>query len=192
MKPGRNLIYPLNEFYERSGLPLPVVLQVEGQDVPEPYRTLLVHENDMTPTLEGAYRRSIQVRVLEYELAGNVFSRQVVLVPEGATAPVAFGAIKIDLEHFPPAARRLVVERKQPLGAILLTQGVEHASHPDAYFQITSDAVIHSALNLASPCRLYGRRNVIVDGARRTLAEVVEVLPPVNGNLHLERNGAHR
>ena len=175
------LIYPLDEFYEAAGLPLPPMNAISGSDVPEPYRSLLVHARDMTPTLEGAYGRNIQLRVLQRSLASNVLSREVVLVPEGSSAPVAFGVIKINLEHFPGDAKDLVLEGRQPLGAILRSQAIEHASHPDTYFQLHADALIRKALHLPEPCVLYGRRNVIASGNARTLAHVVEILPPSNG-----------
>ena len=177
MTPDSNLLYPLNEFYEQSGLPLPAAVQVAACDVPEPYRSLLVHDREMTLTLEDAYHRAVALRVQKYDLRGNVFSRQVVLVAGAATA-VAFCAIKIYLEHFPPEAKRLVLERQQPLGAILHTQGVPHSSHPEAYFQVATDAIISSALDLNRPGLLYGRRNLLLDSAQHTLARVVEILPP--------------
>ena len=192
VKPDWNLIYPLSEFYEQAGLSLPSVARVEGQDIPAPYRSLLVHEHDMTPTLEDAYCRSIQLRVLQYQLRDNVVSRQVALVVEGNEKPVAFGAIKIHLEHFPPRARRLVLERKRPLGTILRTQGVEHTSRPDAFVRVTSDAVINGALQLSGSYELFGRRNVILDSEQRTLAQVVEILPPSNGISHSEKDRGRR
>src|SRR5467141_742102 len=118
MTPDSNLLYPLNEFYEQSGLPLPAAVQVAAGDVPEPYRTLLVHEREMTPTLESAYNCSVVLRVRKYALRHNVLSREVVLIGGAATA-VAFCAIKIYLEHFPSEAKRLVLERTRPLGTIL-------------------------------------------------------------------------
>ena len=171
---------------------MPPVTPVEGHDIPEPYKSLLVHARDMTPTLEDAYHKSIELRVLRRALAGGVYSRQVVLVPEGSASPVVFGASRIHLEHFPPEARRLVLEGKQPFGAILRAQGIEHAGHPDAYIQVTADAVIDSALGLTGRNLLYGRRNVIVDARQKTLAEVVEILPPSNGIAYLERNRGKR
>ncbi len=180
----------MNEFYEELGLPLPAVTRVDGRDIPEPYRSLLVHDRDMTPTLERAHDRSIHLRVLRRTLAGSVLSRQVVLVPEGSSAPVAFGAIKIHLEHFPDEAKPMVLEGKEPLGAILRTHGIAHAGRPEAYLQITADALIHNALGLAEPARLYGRRNTLVDTAGRTLAQVIDILPPRNGNSNAERNRA--
>ena len=177
MTPDSILLYPLNEFYEQAGLPLPPAVRVEGEDVPEPYRSLLVHDREMTLTLESAYSRHVKLRVQKYDVRDNVFSRQVVLVA-GASKAVAFCAIKIYLEYFPPQARRMVEERKQPLGTILHTQRVPHSSHPDSYFRVAPDAVIRAALELETDAGLYGRRNVLSDAQNRTLARVVEILAP--------------
>ena len=179
--PDATLIYPLDEFYERSGLRLPQIVPLAGGEVPEPYRGLLVHERDMTPTLEGAYGKDIHLHVLQRTVADGVLSREVVLVPKGASTPVAFGVIKIHLEHLTEHARALVLQGRQPLGAILRSQAIAHASHPDMYFRVTADGLIQKALHLAEPCLLYGRHNVIREGAGRTLARVVEILPPANG-----------
>ena len=62
--PSINLFYPMNEFYGGSGVPLPHVVQVQGADMPDPFRTLLVHNGDMTPTLTEAYKREIKLRIL--------------------------------------------------------------------------------------------------------------------------------
>ena len=188
VKPDWNLIYPLSEFYEQSGLSLPSVARVEGLDMPAPYRSLLVHDRDMTPTLENAYGRGIRLRVLQFQLRDNVVSRQVALVAQGSVKPVAFGAIKIDLKYFPQPARRLVLERKQPLGTILRTQGIQHSSRPDLFVRVESDALINGALQLSGTHQLFGRRNVILDSDERILAQVVEILPPSNGISQPERS----
>ena len=178
MKPDGNLLYPLSEFYEQSGLPLPAVSRIEGRDIPEPCQSLLVHERDLTPTLEGAYQRNMLLRVLQHTLSDSVLSRQVVLAPGESAAPAAFGAIKIYLQNFPPRARALILEFKQPLGTILRTQEIGHASRPDAYIRVKPDDLIANALRLADHGVLYGRRNVLMDDAHRVLARVVEILPP--------------
>jgi len=174
-------IYPLDEFYAQAGLALPAVELVPSYEVPEPYRSLLVHTRDMTPTLEGAYGGIMRLRVLQAGLAGQVLSREVVLTPEGSTKPVAFGVIKINLEHLPEPVQRLVLEGKRPFGAVLRGEAIEHASHPDRYLRVAADSLILRAMGLNAPCVLYGRRNVITDAAQRTLAHVVEILPPSNG-----------
>jgi hypothetical protein len=76
--------------------------------MPEPYRRLLVHQRDMTPTLEAAYSQKIHLRVLKHSLRDNVFSRQVLLLLEDGVTPVEFGGIRIYLEHLAAEAKRLV------------------------------------------------------------------------------------
>ena len=162
----------------RAGMLLPAVVRVDGSAVPEPYGSLLVHQRDMTPTLAAAYQRNVRLRVLKHTLRDNVFSRQIVLVLQGDEKPVVFGAIKIYLERFPPEARRLVEAMEQPLGTILQTQGIVHASRPEAYIQVTADALINSALKRTGSTALFGRRNVLWSAAHEPLAQVVEILPP--------------
>jgi chorismate-pyruvate lyase len=178
MNPDLDLFYPLNEFYELSGTPLPSVTRVEGCDVPEPYRTLLVHQRDMTPTLAGAYGRNIQLRVMRKELRDHVYARQIILETAGNGEVVLFGAIMIYLERFPPSARRLVLEGRQPLGGILQSEGVSHTSRPEAYIRVEADTLIQEALGLTGPHILYGRRNALWDSSQQALAQVVEILPP--------------
>lgn len=176
--PEADLLYPLNEFYQESGVTLPAVRRIEPDAIPEPYRSLLVHDRDMTPTLEAAYGQAIHLHVLRYTLSHDVFSRHVLLVLEDDATAVELGAIKIYLDYFPPEARRLVLERMQPLGTILRTQGIVHESRPAAYIHVTADALISEAFHLSGPAVLYGRRNALLDSSQHTLAQVVEILPP--------------
>jgi len=174
-----SLLYPLNEFYARAGLSLPGAVEIGGEEMPEPYRSLLVHARDMTPTLEGFYKQGIHVRILRRHVYESMFDRQVVLALDGDERPVEFGAIKIYLGHFLTKARQLILEGKRPLGTILHNEGVGHSSCPKAFFRITSDDVIGSALQLTGLNLLYGRRNVLLDSSERTLAEIIEILPPL-------------
>jgi chorismate-pyruvate lyase len=172
------LLYPLDEFYELSRLPLPTVVPVEPLDIPEPYRGLLVHDHDMTPTLERAHGGRIELRVLQYSVRENLLSRQIALTVNGGEQAVAFGAIKIYLERFPPKARSLILEMKQPLGTILRTQEIAHSSRPAPYLRVEADATIRAALQLNGVASLYGRQNVLLDPAGNPLARVLEILRP--------------
>lgn len=119
--------------------------------------------------------------MLRRTLREDVYARQIVLELEGSGEPVVYGAIKIYLDLFPPAARSLVLEGRRPLGAILETEEIEHYSRPEAYLEIASDATINAALGLSGAHRLYGRRNVLWNAQQKALARVVEILPPSRG-----------
>lgn len=182
-----DLLYPLNEFYAEVGLALPAATRISGREMPEPYRRLLVHDRDMTPTLETAYGCNMTLRVLKYSLDDEIFSRQIVLIAEGGESAVVFGAIKIYLDEFPTEARELVLERKLPLGTILESQGIRHFSRPDAFFEVETDASINHALEITGHTKLYGRRNILGNSTGRKLAQVLEILPPASGILLPEK-----
>ena len=176
--PGVSLSHPLDGFYARSGLALPPLQQIDGEEVPEPYKALLVHQSDMTSTLENFHRQSIHLRVLGRERRGDEYFREVVLHLDDTEQPVEFGAIKINLDRFPPPARQLILDERWPLGHILKDCAVAYVSLPKAFLRIASDKLINSVLGLTGAHVLYGRRNTLSDAAGQSLAEIVEILPP--------------
>ncbi|HEY6169438.1 MAG TPA: hypothetical protein VI454_15460 [Verrucomicrobiae bacterium] len=172
------IAYPLDDFYAQQGRELPPIEAVEGKDVPEPYRTLLVHGDDMTPTLEKFHGGKIHLHVLRRQQRDDFYFREVILELDGSDVPVEFGAIKMNLALFSPAARKLILEEREPLGHILRDCAVAHASRPKAYLRVQSDKLINRVLRLDGSHLLYGRRNTHFDTQNRALAEIVEILPP--------------
>ena len=47
MSEALDLLFPLDLFYRSAGAELPHLRLVPGEDVPEPYRSLLVHQRDL-------------------------------------------------------------------------------------------------------------------------------------------------
>lgn len=169
----------LDRFYAPTGLPLPSLTRLRPEEVPQPYQRLLVHSADMTPTLEEFYGRPLGLTVMSREREEDAYLREVVLTLAAEKRPIEYGAIRIHLNRLPPAARRCVLEEQRPLGKILEIQTIPHLSWPQAFFHLESDARTSAALRLGQPSALYGRRNVLLDGSRHLLAEVIEVLAPV-------------
>ena len=168
---------PLADRYAAAGLPLPRVTSIAGAKVPQPYRRLLVHRRDMSSTLERFHGGPIRVRPLSRSRVGDLYRREVVLKTIESGKPVEFGAISIHLDALPPAARRLVLAAKQPLGEILHRCRVAYTSRPTAFFRIRADATIRRALGMKRSATLYGRCNRMRDGRGRPIAEIVEILP---------------
>ncbi len=173
------IAYPLDDFYARAGLVLPKMERLAGDQIPEPYHRLLVHENDMTPTLESFHGADIHLRILGREQRDDFYFREVVLQLNGTGRPVEFGAIKMNLALFPAKARQLILEEHRPLGRILKDCSIPHSTIAKAFFRVEADDLIRRALNLEQPCSLYGRRANILDPQKRPLSEIVEILPPV-------------
>ncbi len=170
--------YPLDDFYAGAGLPLPKIERIRGEEMPEPYRSLLVHDNDMTPTLEKFHGVDIHLKILKREQRGDFYFREVVLQLDGSDTAVEFGANKVSLVLFPPKARQLILEERVPLGTVLRECEIAHTTHAKAFFRVAPDELISSVLNLSAPTPLYGRRATIFDTQKRPLSEIVEILPP--------------
>ena len=168
----------LERFYEPTGLAAPMLEGLKGTEMPQPYRALLVHSSDMTSTLARFYGETPRLRVLTRERRNDSYKREVVLWVTESARPIEYGVIRIHLDRLPPAARRLVLQEERPLGDILNGEAIAYLSWPQAFFRLKSDAHAGAALGLQHPGFLYGRRNVLLDGSRRLLAEVIEVLAP--------------
>ena len=174
-----DLFYPLADFYSSHHENLPRLEEIPGDDMPLPYRSLLVHEQDMTSTLESYWGTTLHLKVLDKHIEEASLTRQVILVKDTDDQPVEFGAIRIQLDRFEGSARQEIVECHRPLGNLLLHFKMNFSCRPSAFFSFESDETIRQAFNLTEPHTLYGRHTILVNDAEETLAEVVEILPPL-------------
>ncbi len=170
-------LMPIQYFYEKAECPLPDFSFLDGGDMPYPYRSLLVHENDMTPTLAAFHRSALSLEVLQHERTENYLIRMVTLYTQRYEVPVEFGAIGIHLENLPAEVRELIIEGKAPLGGILGEYQVAHTGSPTAFFSVPADAIIAKALNQDEGELLYGRCNQLLDPDGIVIADIVEILP---------------
>lgn len=170
--------FPLSDFYTRAGLPLPRIEVIAATAIPTPYRALLDHHADMTPTLERFHDCEIWIHALGREQREDSYSREVILCRADNDVPVEFGAIRIELNLFPPAARTQILEEHMPLGRILRDHVIAHSTRALHFLRIEPDELICRSLRLAAPVTLYGRQAVIFNTENQPLSRVVEILPP--------------
>ena len=169
-------LFPLSELLEGERPELLQLLEVGEGPMPQPYRRLLVHDSDMTSTLERYHREPAGLEELRRDRRGMELWREVLLVGQRSRRIMEYGAIRIDLSSFDSDPRWAILEGRQPLGAILADHRVVYRSRPSRFFAVASTRRLESLLGLDGPSTLYGRQNVLL-GERGTLAEVVEILP---------------
>jgi chorismate-pyruvate lyase len=176
---GRNgLLHPLDLVYERAGVPLPQFERIEPDDIPSPYRSLLVHERDMTLTLEAHFGGRVVLRPLSTYMRGAWYYRRVLLAQEYSGRPVEMGAIRIKIDAFAPKVRAEILRNAVPLGRILRDSGVDFRSKPTAFLAITPNPEMMGVFWMREPRTLYGRQTRVLLGGTR-IGEIVEVLPLV-------------
>ncbi|HEX6210561.1 MAG TPA: hypothetical protein VF136_07275 [Methylomirabilota bacterium] len=170
------LLYPLDVAYARAGVAPPAVRAVAPGALPLPYRQLLVHENDMTLTLERHFGGRVVLRPLSTFFRGGSYFRRVLLSQEYSGRPVEMGALRIRLDAFSPRVRAEIERNRVPLGRVLRDAGVDFLSKARVFLAITPNAEMMGVFWMREPRTLYGRRTqVMLDGAR--IGDIVEVLP---------------
>lgn len=173
-------LLPFHFFYEKAGKPLPNFTFLEGGEVPYPYRSLLVHNNDMTPTLAAFHHSKVYLDVHKHESNEEFVMRLVSLHAAKSNKPVEYGAIAIQFAGLSEEVREEVVAGKKPLGGILGEHAVAHQGSPGAYFSVRADTLIADALGQDVDEILYGRCNQLLDTSGAVFADIVEILPRSN------------
>ena len=173
------LLYPLSFIRRARGIPKLVFQEIDSQEIPEPYYSLLVHEGDMTSRLEAFHEDQIRVRKLSSSNDGKAYFREVVLEASRTQKVTEYGAIEITLQNLEEDLRIAVIEAKQPLGAILNEARVPYSSAPRAFLKIVPDNAIIDAFGSVEADHLYGRSNEITSYNGDILARIVEILPSI-------------
>ena len=173
---AEGLLYPLDLIYERAGIAAPEVAAVIPEEIPLPYRTLLVHRDGMTPTLERHFGGRVALRLLYVFTSGASYFRHVLLVSEHTGRPVEMGAIRMELDTFDAPIRRKILEGEIPFGRIMLDFRFDCRSEPTAFLAVTPNPEMMGVFWMREPSMLYGRRTRIVHRGA-VIGDIVEVLP---------------
>jgi chorismate-pyruvate lyase len=179
VRASRNgILFPLDSVYARAGVAPPGVKAVEPDDIPMPYRSLLVHTNDMTLTLERHFGGRVALRPLSTSLVGRWYFRRVLLAQESTGRPVEMGAIRIQMGAFSKRIQRQILANEIPLGRLLRDGGVRYESRPKAFLAVTPNSEMMGVFWMREPWTLYGRRTEIMHEGSK-IGDIVEVLPLV-------------
>jgi chorismate-pyruvate lyase len=151
--------------------------EVAGEDVPEPYHHLLVHEHHMTVTVEAHYGSLVDVRILERKQDEATYARRIVLALRNTGQIVLFGIVRIRLEFCSSPVRDAILAGDTPLGRILINHGVLRRIEPTAFLRIVPGPEMMRCFGLSEPQPTYGRL-AIIHCDRRPAIELLEIVTP--------------
>jgi chorismate-pyruvate lyase len=150
---------------------------VLGDQVPEPYRHLLVHEHHMTVTVEAHHGSLVDVRILDLKQDETSYARKILLALRSSSKIVQFGIMRIRLEFCSLPVRDAILAGQTPLGRILINHGVLRRIEPTAFLRITPGQDLMTWFGLAEPTPTYGRLAYIhCDG--KPAIELLEIVAP--------------
>ena len=173
----KSLLWPLNLFCTFYSRDLPQITPLFGQQIPEPYKQLLVHKRNMTPTLETFHDSTIHIERLNTVSEAEETTREVILRLDTNEKAVEYGASRIFTNTLPQKAVEFIDEGKIPLGTVLRMCKCEHTVEPSGFFRIKSTKFFTNIFPDKNGSQLYGRRNTLVALNGKAVAEVCEILP---------------
>jgi chorismate-pyruvate lyase len=146
---------------------------IARDDVPAPFDLLLAHTRHMTTTLGSFHGREVSLRVLREQVDDDHYAREILLTL-GAEGPVVeYGIARVNFAHASPEIRAQVLEKRTPLGDILIAHDVLRTIRPRWFFRFPGDAEV--ATHFGPTGVVYGRVGTIYfeDAPAIELLEVV-------------------
>lgn len=171
-----DLLYPLNLVYEACGLTLPIAREIPPDSIPAPYHSLLVHECEMTATLERYFGGELVLRTLSVMCCRGWFLRRVLLVQPSSGRPVEMGTIRVRLDPFPPTFITELLRNEAPFGRLIRNARIKLLSRPKAFLLVEPNQEMMGLFWMREPNLLYGRRTEVFHDAKR-IGDIVEILP---------------
>lgn len=141
----------LGEFYE----------PVAPSDLPDVYRHLLAHEQHMTLRLREHFGQEVVLHVLASALDDDSYQRRITLTLDGTSRVVEVGLVRIDLGYTSEAVRSAILEKKTPLGDVLIHANVLRRIEPKWYYRFAAGCALLADFGAARPPAAYGRLGVI-------------------------------
>jgi hypothetical protein len=156
---------------------LPRCEVIPADEVPEPYRTLLVHEHHMTVTVEAHHGDLVNVQILDRRHEDDLYARKILLTLQKSGKVVQFGIVRVNLSYCSEPVRAEIVSGKTPFGRILINHNVLRRIEPTAYLRIEPGPIMMGWFGMNASRPVYGRLAYIhCDG--RPAVELLEVVAP--------------
>lgn len=153
---------------------------VEPIEVPSPYHGLLVHHEHMTTILQTFYGRGVALQVLREHREADLYTRAVLLTLGAAKRVVEFGIARVDLALTSAAVREEILQRRTPLGDILIRYDVLRRIDPKWYFRMDRDSPLLDDGGRGRSAHAYGRVGVISFEGRPAI-ELIEIVLDADG-----------
>lgn len=156
--------------------------EVAASAVPEPYVGLLAHNSHMTVAMERFHGGPVSLRVVAEggraeSSTEDAYAREILLA-NGDGKVVQYGIVRIDLSPLPALARDRILQKREPLGRILIESGVHRDVQAVELVHLAPSSAFAGLLEADGPT--YGRvAEMRING--RPAVELLEVVPSFAG-----------
>ena len=178
-KPGAPpILDPLVALFYAQPADLGRFEEVTAAEMPEPYRSLLAHQNHMTVTVEQFHHSPVDVKVLETSHTGQHYARKILLARQTDGAVVQFGIVRLNFAHVSPEVRQEIESQRIPVGRVLIRHNVLREIHLVRLWKVTPGPNLQKLFGLSSDQPTYGR-TALIDFSGEPAVELIEIVTPV-------------
>lgn len=149
---------------------------VPGEQVPEPYHGLLVHQHHMTVTVEAFHGARVDVKVLAKHVSGDFYARKILLTLQGTGQVVQFGIVRINFQYCSAAVRDAIVAEKTPVGRVLIEHDVLRWIEPTGFLKVHPGPALQHWFGANQ--ETYGRL-AYIHCNHQPAVELLEIVAPV-------------
>lgn len=135
--------------------------EVTADQVPEPSRSLLAHDQHMTVTVEKHHNTAVNVRVLQSRIDGDRYSRKSLLTRQSDGGVVQYGIVRLNKAVLAAEVREEIEQQGSPLGRILINHGVLRVVKLLSLLKIECGPELASVFGFESGETCYGRTALI-------------------------------
>ena len=156
----------------------PECVVAQPDEIPHPEDNLLVHHEHKTVVLEKHYGRPVEVHVQEERLEGDLYTRKIYLTPRGSEQVVEWGIVRLDFSYMAREVREEILEKKLPLGAVLIKHDVLRRIKPRWFLRLPerSEVVGLFGADAVNSRPMYGRIGTIYCNDEPAI-ELMELVP---------------
>lgn len=156
---------------------LPRIEVVSAAAIPQPYRTLLVHNGHMTETLECHYGAEVDVHPYDVHQNGSMYGRKLDLTVRSTGDVVMTGVMLFNLSFVEPNVRDEILGARTPLGRILVRHNVLREVTTETYLKVAGNDPLVARFGLPAPKDAYGRLATIFCNGRPAV-DLLEIVRP--------------
>jgi chorismate-pyruvate lyase len=161
--------------------PTPNVLgqfvEVDAEELPEPYRQLLAHGKHMTVTVEAFHGCPVDVRVLQTHITDTHYARKILLTRHTDGRVVQFGLVRLNLDYLGPETREEIESQQVPLGRVLIKHNVMREVRLLSLWQVMPGPDLNEHFSFESNQVCYGRTALIYCNGVPAV-ELLEIVTP--------------
>jgi chorismate-pyruvate lyase len=152
--------------------------EVGVEEVPEPYRRLLAHNDHMTVTVEEFHGGPVAVRVLQRRVTTTHYAREILLTRQADDEVVQYGIMRVSFAYLPPEVQGKIRGEQTPLGRILIEHNVLRRVQLFSLRRVELGPELKRHFNRPEVATTYGR-TAMIECNQAPAIELLEIVSPL-------------